>query len=345
MKYIQTVTGRISPEEMGFTLPHEHVFWDLSFYLPSDLDPENHHDKRNQPVCAENLAQMRYHLTEYADNVIQQDMEIALKELGWYKEAGGVTICDNGCYGLNCDPLMLKEASERSGVQIVRGTGAYQGFTLPEEIATLDVDQLAELMIREIREGIGDTGIKCGFLGEIGMNAGLYERSMLSLKAAAIAQKETGAAITIHQPGLEHWADKMFQVITDHGGSLEKTVFCHCDPFLPEPDYLDHIAKSGAYLSFDFFGLEAVLGGNLWLPTDRDRILGIKEQIEKGNLNRILLSHDTAYKCMLRQYGGFGYGHIKEHILPFMRSFGYEEDWLTTMTVENPADVFSLEKE
>ena len=38
MTYAQTVTGRIPAEKMGFTLLHEHVFWDLSFSLPKDLD-------------------------------------------------------------------------------------------------------------------------------------------------------------------------------------------------------------------------------------------------------------------------------------------------------------------
>ena len=59
MKYIQTVTGMISPDEMGFTLPHEHIFWDLSFYLPDDLKNADEIDERQQRVCLENLAQMR----------------------------------------------------------------------------------------------------------------------------------------------------------------------------------------------------------------------------------------------------------------------------------------------
>ena len=206
------------------------------------------------------------------------------------------------------------------------------------------MDALAALFIKEIREGIGDTGVRCGFIGEIGIVSSASERSMRSLAAAAIAQKETHAAITIHQPGLEHCADVLFRVITDNGGDLNKTVMCHCDPFLSEPEYLDHIAKSGAYTSFDFFGLEAVLGGNYWLPTDLDRIVGIKKQIECGNVERILLSHDTVYKCMLRQYGGFGYEHIGKHILPFMRLQGYQEKWLNRMTVENPKNVFSFEE-
>jgi len=170
-------------------------------------------------------------------------MNVALKELKWYKEAGGVTICDNGCYGLQFDPVMLRAVSLKSGVQVIRGTGTYIRESLSYDIAKLDVDKLAELFIKEICDGIGNTDVKCGFIGEIGINAGLPEQSVRSLTAAAIAQKETGAAITIHQPGLEKCADELFNIITDNGGDLTKTVMCHCDPFLPEPEYIDHIAK------------------------------------------------------------------------------------------------------
>ena len=136
--------------------------------------------------------------------------------------------------------------------------------------------------------------------------------------------------------------DKLFDIITSNGGDLNKTVMCHCDPFIPDYAYLDHIAKSGAYVSFDFFGLEAVLGGTLWLPTDHERIVAMRKIIEMGNVKRIVMSHDTAYKCMLRSYGGFGYSHIVEHIIPFMIAAGYENEWITQMTVENPKDIFSI---
>ena len=235
MKYVQTVLGQISPDEMGFTLPHEHIFWDLSFYCPKDLADTDDTDPRKQPIGLENLAQLKYHLTDYPDNVIQQDEDIAVKEVNWFKEAGGGTICDNGCHGLKCDPVKLKNVSMRTGVNIIRGTGAYLGQTLPPEIAALDVDKLAELSIKEIREGVGDTGIKCGFIGEIGIDVQVSERSLQSLAAAAIAQKETGASILIHQPGLKHSADVLFKTITDNGGDLNRTVMCHCDPLMSDP--------------------------------------------------------------------------------------------------------------
>ena len=89
-------------------------------------------------------------------------------------------------------------------------------------------------------------------IGEIGIDAEMLETLKLSLAAAAIAQKETGAAILIHQPGYERQAEIIFKIITKNGGRLDKTVMCHCDPYIPDSKYLDYIEKSGAYISFDF---------------------------------------------------------------------------------------------
>lgn len=336
MQRVQTVLGDILPGEMGFTLPHEHIFWDLRYYLPEG-------NICNDPVTLENVGEMKFDRMRYSENLYQQDVNVAIKELNWYKQVGGGTICDNGCYGLHCDPEKLKEVSEKTGVHIIRGTGGYVAVSLPEEIKAMDVDKLAELFIKEIRTGIGETKIRCGFIGEIGIDVDVSEQSVRILSAAAIAQKETGAAILIHQSGLRHVADTLFKIITDNGGALNRTVLCHCDPFIPDIDYADYMAKSGAYISFDYFGLEIPLGNKPGTTTDNDRISFILKQIERGNLHRILISHDVAYKFMLRQFGGLGYAHIPKRVARFMKDAGYEKEWVDTITVDNPRNVFTID--
>ena len=108
-------------------------------------------------------------------------------------------------------------------------------------------------------------------------------------------------------------------------------------------DYIDYMAKSGAYICFDFFGLECMLGKTFWLPTDKDRVFAILEQIKRGNIKKLLMSHDTVYKSMLRQFGGFGYAHLQKDMLPIMLANGYTQQWLDQITIQNPADVFSLD--
>ena len=86
-----------------------------------------------------------------------------------------------------------------------------------------------------------------------------------------------------------------------------------------------------------------MLEKTLWLPTDHERIQAIEKQIAKGHLKRLVISHDTAYKCMLRQFGGFGYAHILKNIIPLMLANGYEKEWIEQITIKNPQEIFSLD--
>ena len=53
--------------------------------------------------------------------------------------------------------------------------------------------QIAESLIRDIRDGIqGSGGVKCGIIGEMGCSYPLTPSEEKNLKAAALAQKETG---------------------------------------------------------------------------------------------------------------------------------------------------------
>ena len=167
---VQTVLGAIAPEQMGFTLPHEHLFWDLGFYLDKSVDPNDPHDVRNAPLTTDQLGNLRYHMYEYRDNLVQTDVDTAAQELIWYRECGGGTICDNSAVGMGRFPEKIREASARSGVHVVLGTGAYCSYTLPAWMARMDKDEMAEFFVRELETGIGDTGIRCGFIGEIGIN-------------------------------------------------------------------------------------------------------------------------------------------------------------------------------
>lgn len=343
MRYVQTVCGAIAPEQLGFTLPHEHIFWDLNIYLPKDLDIQDENDPRNQNICLENLTQVRSKFQQYSRNVIQHDPNIAEKELFWFKEAGGGTICDCTVRGIGPRPQLLKEVSAHTGVNVILGTGFYCHNALTDKENRLDKHQKAEQITKDLQDGFEGTDIKAGFI-KIGVESIRSEEDRASLAAAAIAQKQTGASILIHQPGIEHQANDIFEVLTAHGGDLSRTVMCHCDPLLPDLDYIDAMAKAGAYISFDFFGLDGVLGKTLFLPTDKDRIFSILALIDRGDLENIVISHDTVYKTMLRQFGGYGYAHIQKDVWPLMLANGYTQDILDQISIQNPMEIFSLEK-
>ena len=322
--------------------PHEHIFWDLKVYLPKDLDENDPDDPRNRKICLENLSQIRAKFQHYTHNITQQDIEVAVRELEWFREAGGRTICDCTVRGIHPDAAKAKEASRRSGVHVVLGTGYYCHNSLTDKENKLDRFQKAEHILHDLQEGFEGTDVKAGFI-KVGVESIHADADRESLAAAAIAQKQTGAAILIHQPGIEHQSQEIFEVLTANGGDLSRTVMCHCDPRLPDHDAIDAMAKAGAYISFDFFGLDGVLGKTLFLPTDKDRIFSVLEQIERGNLDKLLFSHDTVYKTMLRQFGGYGYAHLQRDVWPLMLANGYTQDVLNHISIENPARVFTME--
>ena len=58
--------------------------------------------------------------------------------------------------------------SQESGIKIVAGTGYYVDAYLSEEVKMMSEDEMVDSIVKEIMEGIGDTGVKCGVIGEVG---------------------------------------------------------------------------------------------------------------------------------------------------------------------------------
>ena len=118
-------------------------------------------------------------------------------ELQLFKQAGGDTLCDlyDSC-GPRLKPASLPRLSQESGVKIVCGTGYYVDSFLSEEVKMMSEDKMADNMVKEIRQGIGDTGVRCGVIGEIGCSWPLTLTEHKTLRAAAKAQRQTGKQMT-----------------------------------------------------------------------------------------------------------------------------------------------------
>ena len=111
-----------------------------------------------------------------------------------------------------------------------------------------------------------------------------------------------------------------------------------------EFDALQRIAASGCYLEWDLFGNEGSYYplAELDMPSDAQRIDFIKRAADAGHANRIVIGQDICTKHRLTRYGGHGYGHILENIVPKMRRKGFSEDVIRAITVDNPAAVLAL---
>ena len=194
----QTVLGAISPEALGVTLPHEHLFCDLTIAL-RDLEPSEAAEKGlyYQPVSLENLWWIIYHPASNRDNLVLQDEEIAIKEASFFKRAGGDTIVDVTSVGFGRDPLALARVSRATGLNIM-GAGYYIAKTQPADMDSKTDEEICEEIVREVTVGVGSTGICAGIIGEIGCSEPLIDNERKVLRAAAKAQRRTGAPLNIH---------------------------------------------------------------------------------------------------------------------------------------------------
>ena len=342
MSHIQTVLGSIAPEELGITMMHEHLIWDQSFYQ-KPVDPDTPEGKfLNSKIVPENMYQIRlYNLHAHRQCAKQTNQEEAAEEVMHLRNAGGNALVDCTCYGLNRDPKVEQYISQKTGIHIIMATGVYSRGSCPE-IEALSCEERAALFIKELTEGVDGTGIKAGVIGEIGVND-FSECEQQSLAAAARAQAETGAAILIHQPGLWKIGHEILDIIEENGGNISKTVLCHCDPLCDDVHYLERLTQRGVNLSFDQFGLEAYLGnfGGIWLPRDIERIRAIARLCELGYSKQVVLSQDLCFQICYKRYGGGGYAHVLENIIPVMRAEGIRETAIQNMLVANPARILA----
>ncbi len=342
---IQTVLGLISPDDLGITLAHEHCLNDLSVWFK---EPAESSEKAlaYQPVSLENLGWVRYHPAGNLDNLRVLDEQLVIKETLRYKDAGGNSIVDLTNIGLGRDPQGVARISRATGLNIVMGAGYYIKQALPSGIEYTE-EKMADVITHDILEGVGKTGIRAGIIGEIGMLWPTSDWEKMALRAAASAQKQTGAAIYIH---LAHSPDSPFEVIEvlgKAGADISRVVLCHVERTIFDHETRVRLAKTGCYIEYDTFSIEG-FGEQVRMvlseanpiqqdwPSDAQRVNAIMALIDEGFLNQILISSDMCRKHRLWSYGGPGYAHILENVVPLMRAKGVPEEQIHTILVENP---------
>lgn len=298
--YVQTVDGPVAPDEVGFTLTHEHVFLEMWA-----TDGQGF------------VGQLR-------------DEDVLSDELTAFRDAGGSCLVDQTPGGAGGDPLGLRRLSARSGLKIVAGCGWYtEPFYPPaDDLSRRSTPEIAEQLIAEITKGFGETGVRPGIIGEIGASQGwispLEERIH---RAAARAQVRTGLPLATHT--LYHATGKAQMALFDEEGvNPQRVCIGHCDTF-PSLDYCLAVAHWGGYVSIDNVGHQ--LGDH----EGQVRHL-VLDLLDAGHETQILLSQDVGQVTELRARGGRGYTYLSETFLPGLRSSGVTEDTIHTITVQNP---------
>ena len=328
--------GDLPPDKVGITMCHEHVLVDFTCFFPKITDATRR-AKWEMPVTMEILGELRRDPFLCKDNMLQLDRALAIRELMHYKRAGGKTIVDCTSIGLGRDVRGLRHISEVTGLNIIAGAGFYVQDAHPRYVRGRSIDELSSQIVRDVRDGVDNTGIKCGIIGEVGTSWPITKDEEKVVRAAVRAHKKTGAPLNIHPAPWERKADKVLDIVEEETDDLSRIVLSHIDETSYDTEYAISLAKRGCFVEFDTFGQENYFENwNYGDPKDSTRVDVISKLIQKGYGSQILLSHDTCLKYLLKSYGGYGYDHILNHILPDFRKSGVSESEIQTMLVQNP---------
>ena len=310
MATIQTATGPLDTDDLGFTLMHEHVLvlsWSYRMQYPGEFDRA-------------------------------AELKTAVERLVEAREAGVQTIVDLTPIDLGRDAEYIREASELSGMQIVVPTGFYHQQPFPGASAPSRASAYHDLMLRDVVEGIGDTGVRAGVI-KCATEPELHETNATILRAAAQVHRETGVPICTHSQPANRTGLDQIALFRDAGVDLGRVVIGHSDD-AEDIDYLLEILDSGAYCGMDRIGLP-------FPRTSEERADMIAALVERGYAERITLSHDSCtYSGGIPQWlkeermPDWRLTHIPLDILPMLRERSVSEEALTAMTVGNPRRIF-----
>jgi phosphotriesterase-related protein len=322
MDWVDTVTGRVRPADLGMTLVHEHLLIGYPGWQMDALAPKFRRDEA---------------LARGVDR---------LQEL---RSLGVQTFVDPCPMDLGRDVEFMAEVAQRSGMRIVCTTGAYkENEGLTYTFRALPVEEITAIYVKELIEGIGETGIRAGLV-KVATGAPAisdYERKLVTAGGRAAAQ--VGCPVITHTDhascGLEQIAILMEQGVPPH-----RILIGHSDG-RDDHGYHRALADRGAYVGFDRFGIETLL-------PDEKRIESVVKMVDAGYTRSICLSHDCTAASWLGRpvFAGrlvvtpaqlatllpnWEPTHLFKRIVPKLRERGVSDADISTIFVDNPRRYF-----
>lgn len=336
MPSVMSVQGLISEDQMGFTLPHEHLFTDLHCYWKGEAPDAARRAYYDQPITAEIRPAVQSDPWAFRDNTFLDSEEKAIIEAEAFRRAGGRTIVDLSPYGsMGRNPQGLLHVAQKVGVNVIMSVGRYSEPTMTVYEKQKSVADLVGQFLDEFLNGVEDCGIKPGLL-KVGFVDKLdKEAELCSLRAAGRVQGQVGCALSVHPHIWEPDSHQILDILEAEGCDLRRVILCHQDFLGDQVDYLDSLVKRGAFLEFDTFG-SGLLNDPMWQLTEAQKIRNVQRQIERGNLAHLLISGDMCLKVMLSSWGGAGLVNLPLNTLPAMKAAGISDEALQILVEENP---------
>jgi phosphotriesterase-related protein len=305
------VNGPIELEQLGLTLIHEH-------FRSAD-------------------EAMRFQFPHLYDE--EAEWEAAISDARAVKGHGVKTVVEPSAMFLTRDAAFSKRVADESGLQILLATGVYTYEHLPQPLLNRNEDQIAEMFVHEIENGIQDTGIKPAFIKCAADEPGVNPNVEKIHRAAARASIQTGRPIMAHsRPASGTGIDQM-RVFTEEGVDPVKVQIAHTGD-TDDLDYIERLLETGCWIGLDRYGLD------LFLPTDKRNATTLA-LLERGHVERMFLSQDfcstldwfpaeVAEYLRANEVPDWSMTFLFEQIIPGLKKAGMTDAQLDQMMVENP---------
>lgn len=302
MKSIPTTLGPKNSTELGFILPHEHIFVDLRTW--------------NTPG--------------YAQAETGEVVKLISPELSRAQESGVTAIVECSTVGVGRRADIDRAVSEAAQLPLVIPTGVYREPWIPDWVHAASEDYLADWMLSELQGEIENSGVQAGWIKLSAGDEGLTDTEIKVLKAAATAGRETNAVIGSHTIRGRVVRNQL-DIIESKGYTAERFIWIHTHV---EPDFALHLemARRGAWLEYDGISnqdeddirniqglLEAGFGDRLLLSHDRG---WYDPALPGGGVPK-------------------PYTYLPDEFLPKLRETGITEETILQFTHTNPFQAFA----
>jgi len=310
---INTITGTIQPDDLGITMLHEHIIvaWDGTFLdstLPFDW------------------------------KAIEDE---AVHKLQAVKEHGVRTFVDMTTIEMGRDVELMRRVAERAEINLIFATGVFaDAYGIPHYFRELSEDEIAEIYVKEIQEGVGPQKVKAGVIKLATGDKVLTDLEVMITRAVVRAQQATGVPVLTHTGRGGGGVDQI-KLLTDGGVPPTKMVIGHSD-VSSDIRYHTRMIRYGAYVGFDRIGLEA------FMP-DVIRAQNIAALIRMGHADQLTMSLDAHVQWCGRPNpltaDERGFTDLFEKFFPLLREAGVTDAQIEQIMVQNPKRIFSPEQE
>jgi phosphotriesterase-related protein len=313
MSQVNTVRGPVEGERLGRTLMHEHIFV-LSPEIEKASEEWDESEQRSRAVTK---------LRDLKAHGIETLVDLTVIGLGRYiPRIASIAelvpeinvVVATGVYTYNDVPMYFH----------FRGPGTILGGPEP----------MVDLFVRELTQGIGDTGVRAAILKCASDRPGITPGVERVLRAVARAHRATGAPITTHTPTPpEPWGLEQQRIFSEEGVDLGRVVIGHSGGTV-NTDYHLALIDKGSFLGFDHFGIPGI--------TLEERVDAVARLCERGYAERIVLSHDAMCfvdwfpRAVMDASHDWHWTYISDTVLPAMRDRGISDADIHTMLVDNP---------